>query len=96
MMFETEYLCVPVKRQSDDLIALADKYDHLTESFDRSVCTGPIINGSIRPSNGEEFRLINQNAKKVLQEVMNQVPGREKELMDLIRNWNRIRREYDI
>jgi hypothetical protein len=29
---------------------LAEDYHRVTEEYDRAVCTGPIINGSIRPA----------------------------------------------
>ena len=47
----------------------AFEYLDRTEAFDRTVCTGPIINHEIRPNNGRELALINKNAKQVLKET---------------------------
>lgn len=45
------------------LFKLAREYHQSTEAYDRSVCTGPYINGCIWPNSGHERHLINQNAR---------------------------------
>ena len=42
---------------------LAEDYHRVTEEFDRSVCTGPIINGAIRPACVNELYTINRFAR---------------------------------
>ncbi|MEL7966402.1 hypothetical protein AAG587_08495 [Vreelandella neptunia] len=44
---------------------LAKRYHEETEAFDRTVCTGPIIDGSIRPANNYQLQAINRNASMV-------------------------------
>jgi len=48
---------------------LAKEYHDRTEHYDRTVCTGPIVEGCIRPNNGKEHTLINQNAKTIFNEL---------------------------
>jgi len=48
---------------------LAKEYHDRTEHYDRTVCTGPIVEGSIRPNNGKEHTLINKNAKNIFNEL---------------------------
>ena len=43
---------------------LAEDYHRVTEEFDRSVCTGPIVNGSIRPACTYEIAKINRFARQ--------------------------------
>jgi hypothetical protein len=47
---------------------LALEYHQKCEEYDRSVCTGPVINGSIIPM-GYEIGLVNKNAMRVLKEL---------------------------
>lgn len=53
---------------------LAKKYHEETEAYDRTVCTGPIIDGSIRPMTPRELGLINKHAfevrKRITQEAL--------------------------
>lgn len=49
---------------------LAQEYHSKCENYDRCVCTGPIINGSIIPVGSHEIRLVNKNAIKVLQQII--------------------------
>ncbi len=44
------------------LDALARRYHEETEAYDRSVCTGPIANGSSHPANSDEYVLTCTNA----------------------------------
>lgn len=47
------------------LYELAKRYHDETEAYDRTVCTGPIVRGSIRPVYPRETVLINRNAQRV-------------------------------
>lgn len=51
------------------LAKLADEYQTRTEAYDRTVCTGPIVNGAIRPASSAEVRLILLNARAVSVEL---------------------------
>ncbi|ADP02352.1 gp7 [Burkholderia phage KS14] len=48
---------------------LAAEYHERCEAYDRLVCTGPIIHGSIMPATAHELRLIGRNARAVLREL---------------------------
>lgn len=49
---------------------LAKRYHEETEAFDRTVCTGPIINGAIMPMNPSEFALVLKNSILVREKIM--------------------------
>lgn len=49
---------------------LASRYHRETESYDRTVCTGPIRNGSVMPIGPHELALVNRNAIKVREQIM--------------------------
>ena len=51
---------------------LAARYHQETEAYDRTVCTGPIIRGSIMPNGGHEMALSNRNAIKVREQIMSE------------------------
>lgn len=45
---------------------LAVRYHQEAEAFDRTVCTGPVVNGSIQPATARELATINRNASKLM------------------------------
>jgi hypothetical protein len=47
------------------LYELAKRYHDETEAYDRTVCTGPIVDGSIQPFGPRQAALINRNAQRV-------------------------------
>ena len=51
---------------------LAERYRDETEAYDRTVCTGPIVDGEIMPNGYYELGLINRNARKVLADLMSE------------------------
>jgi hypothetical protein len=55
--------------QGSTLDLLAAEYHRRTEEYDRTVCTGPVINGSIQPLTPAELGLVNRNAAKVFDEI---------------------------
>ena len=65
--FADQYLCAfrqtPAEMQ---LHQVAESYVNKTEAYDRTVCTGPIINGSIQPATQRERALINRHAIALL------------------------------
>lgn len=68
--FKREYLCEwqpdPNERA---LYELAERYHQVTEAYDRTVCTGPIIRGSIMPE-WSQMGLVNRNARKVFNDLL--------------------------
>jgi len=83
MEFDNQYLgYFPLDNSL--FIDLAKEYHMRTENYDRTVCTGPIVNGYIRPSNGKEMAMINRNAHMVLKDVTGRYPGQESRIMKAI------------
>lgn len=65
------HLCEFTPSPSQQLLfAAAEKYVVDTEAFDRTVCTGPIIRGSIMPATSIQRFLINRNARKIFGELL--------------------------
>lgn len=62
-------------KAQDPLESLATWYHEETESYDRTVCTGPIIRGSIMPNGCDEYALINKNARKVFRCILDALRG---------------------
>ena len=60
--FECEW--TPTEKDNK-LHELAKRYHDETEAYDRTVCTGPIVHGSIQPYGGRQTVLITQNARQV-------------------------------
>ena len=56
------------------LAAAAEQYVAETEAYDRTVCTGPILKGSIMPANSHERRLVNRNAMQAMDRIYTQHP----------------------
>ena len=44
---------------------LARRYYEDTEEYDRTVCTGPIVNGGIMPADGAECALVSAHARRL-------------------------------
>ncbi len=57
----------------------AEEYDRITEEYDRTVCTGPIVRGRIVPV-GEEGRICARHAEHVLDLLTKEV---------VAQGWNR-------
>ena len=51
---------------------LAARYHLETESYDRTVCTGPIRDSSVMPIGPHEMALVNRNAIKVRKQIMHE------------------------
>lgn len=60
--FGSEYYAQPAGENERRLVELAQQYLDETESFDRSVCTGPIVRGAIMPRGAQERFAISQFA----------------------------------
>lgn len=56
------------------LAAAAEQYVAETEAYDRTVCTGPILKGSIMPTNSHERGLVNRNAIRAMDRLCTQHP----------------------
>ena len=63
--FNSEFLGRIQEPTPEEIAArdLAEDYHRVTEEYDRAVCTGPIINGSIRPACANELYTINRFAR---------------------------------
>jgi len=68
----TEYLSEVQDPKLDKLIKLAEEYYYKTEEYDRTVCTGPIINGSIMANDNEEMSKICRFARNLDGELREQ------------------------
>ena len=69
--FKREYFC-DFKDSSDEdeyLKSIAAEYHRRAEEYDRKVCTGQIINGSVMPSSNTELQMINRHANSLLKEL---------------------------
>lgn len=51
-------------------LELAERYHCETEAYDRTVCIGPIRDGSVMPIGPHEMALVNRNAIKVRERIM--------------------------
>jgi hypothetical protein len=56
------------------LAAAAEQYAAQTEAYDRTVCSGPILKGSIMPTNSHERGLVNRNAMRAMDRICTQHP----------------------
>lgn len=80
----------PTERDNN-LHELATRYHTECESYDRTVCTGPMGRDGIMPATPREIGLINRNANAVLKRLMEEAArkgfGRE-ELARAISKWH--------
>lgn len=49
---------------------LAKRYHDEAEAYDRTVCTGPIRDGSIQPANASELANINRHAHQLKRQII--------------------------
>lgn len=76
---------VAVTERQKKLIELASRYHELTEAYDRTVCTGPIVNGSIEAMSAIESALCSRNAQMVLRDIQRQAAAHEIDAEELQR-----------
>ena len=65
--YEQEWQPTEQERKAAEL---AERYHRETEAYDRTVCTGPIRDGSVMPIGPHELALVNRNAIKVRAQIM--------------------------
>lgn len=65
--YEQEWRPTEQERKADEL---AERYHRETEAYDRTVCTGPVVRGSIMPIGPHEMALVNRNAIKLRKQIM--------------------------
>jgi hypothetical protein len=65
--YEQEWEQTEQERKADEL---AERYHRETEAYDRTVCTGPIRDGSVMPIGSHELALVNRNAINVRKQIM--------------------------
>ena len=69
-MSRADFECEWTPTEKDNkLHELAQRYYTETEAYDRTVCTGPIIDGGIMPVTNYERGLINRNARQVFDRI---------------------------
>ncbi|ANF87734.1 hypothetical protein A7J50_4379 [Pseudomonas antarctica] len=56
------------------LLALALQYIDETETYDRTVCTGPILHDGVMPATRHQFALANRNARQTMDRLCNANP----------------------
>jgi hypothetical protein len=66
--FRSLYLCEP-QPLDHRLFDLATEYYDRTESYDLTVCSGPVTRDGIMPASSRELNLINRNAHAVRKEI---------------------------
>ena len=72
--------------------AAAEMYDWHCERYDRTVCTGEIVNGSIRPVTMEERGLIVKNAREFRKMLLIEYGLAPREFHDALRHLHGDRR----
>ena len=72
-----EYFQQPIVLSEHDVLLdkLARHYHDITEAYDRTVCTGPIVSGEIQPASPREFYLISRNAAYTIKMILAEEPG---------------------
>ncbi len=65
--YEQESRPTEQERKADEL---AERYHRETEAYDRTVCTGPVVRGSIMPIGPREMAQVNRNAINVRKQIM--------------------------
>ena len=67
--FDTVFGNFDITKRDQNLYELAKRYHTETEYYDRTVCTGPVLNDSIMPETSHEMALINRNAMFVRKRI---------------------------
>ncbi len=65
--YEQEWRPTDQERKAAEL---AERYHRETEAYDRTVCTGPVMRGSVMPMDHRELALVNGNAGRMLKTIM--------------------------
>jgi hypothetical protein len=69
--FQKQFLgTFEISKKERVLYELSQWYHETCETFDRTICSGPIVDGSIRPVDGFELGIINRNALKAKKECI--------------------------
>jgi hypothetical protein len=76
---------VSVNERDRKLLEFAERYHTLTEAYDRTVCSGPIVKGAIYPETPQQAALIDSNARTVLQDLARQAEPHQITLEELRR-----------
>ena len=69
--YTREYLGIWLEKTPREIFLeeLAAEYHNNTEEYDRKVCSGPVVRGSIMPANPNERSAINKNARMELERL---------------------------
>jgi hypothetical protein len=71
--------------KDNKLHELAKRYHDETEAYDRTVCTGPIRDGSVMPIGTRQMALVNRNAIKVRERIMHEAAQHDISRQDIAR-----------
>jgi hypothetical protein len=71
--------------KDNKLHELAKRYHDETEAYDRTVCTGPIRDGSVMPIGTRQMALVNRNDIKVRERIMHEAAQHDISRQDIAR-----------
>lgn len=89
--FHTQYMMKPQRPESRILNEIAAYYHETCEAYDRTVCTGPIVSGEIRPRTSYELARINIHARQTKDDCIQLGMANalmEGDVLEAIRNHN--------
>lgn len=69
-----DYSCEPTPIDEQLYQRVKAYYDDC-EAYDRTICTGPIVHGSVIPANYRELGLINRYARQRLKQLKDETAG---------------------
>jgi hypothetical protein len=73
--FANLYQCeVRLSDSEQRLLDLAQQYVTEVETYDRTVCTGPVLRDGIMPATRHEFALVNRNARQTMDRLCAEHP----------------------
>lgn len=67
------------------LRTLAERYAKETEAYDRTVCTGPIVRGSIQPADARQLALIGRASRIIFAHLCVEAEAKGLSVVDLRR-----------
>lgn len=67
--YEQEWRPTEKERKAAEL---TERYHSETEAYDRTVCTGPIRDGSVMPISPYEMAIVNRNAINARKQIMHE------------------------
>ena len=71
--------------QDNRLYELAKRYHEEAEAYDRTVCTGPVMHGSVMPFDHRELALVNGYAWRLRKQIMTEAAAHGINAQDMAR-----------